>query len=255
MTREVIYTAFHKADWTGVHAAFRTKVDMAAKYYVDNEVVEVITHGSAWKSVKALVDADMLKLPFSPMLIEFSATEKFRWFILLEDKGDHFKSEAVYLHFPTGKTVWTARDITVKLDEQQFNVSGVTHDNDAHAIVCAVTMATLFLNTKGIEKKVVTPEALNKARARKGKVPVPTVTTIRIGTIYDRSGMAHRQTEGATGRRMPVHLRAGHARQQHHGPNNELIKWVYIEPVIVNYNPGDGTLPELTAKVARKVKL
>lgn len=40
------------------------------------------------------------------------------------------------------------------------------------------------------------------------------------------------------GRTMPVHMRAGHARRQHHGPGNSEVKWVYIPPVLVNFKPG-----------------
>src|SRR4051794_12033515 len=40
-----------------------------------------------------------------------------------------------------------------------------------------------------------------------------------------------------TGRVRP-HRRRGHWRRQHHGPGNQLLKWVRIAPTIVNAHAG-----------------
>lgn len=253
---ETVYTALHKLDWSKVPDAIRDLyLHKSAKYFVDNEVVQVITRGDAWKSIRALVDAGLMKLPFSPLMIEYNATDKFRWFILLEDKGDHFKAQAVFRHVSTETTVFSSRDVRVTLDNKQFQCDGIRTDQDANAIVCAICMALLFLNTKGIEKQVRQHDGLNKARAKKGKSSVPPYTTIRIGTVYDRDGKGTKVAEG-TGRTMPVHLRAAYTRAQHFGPNNSEVKQVYIEACIVNYRPESGAdMPSLVAKVARKVKM
>jgi hypothetical protein len=253
---DIVYTALHKLDWSKVPA--KTKdlyLNRAAKYFVDDDVVQVITRGDAWKSIKALVDANLLKLPFNPLMIEYSATGKFRWFIVLEDLGDEFRAQAIFRHMETDVTYYSSRDVRVTLTNTQFQCDGVRTDQDANAIVCAICMALLFLNTKGIEKQVRQHDGLNKARAKRGKPTVQPYTTIRIGTVYDRDGKGTKIAEG-TGRTMPVHLRSAYTRAQHFGPNNSEVKQVYIEACIVNYRPESGAdMPSLVAKVARKVKM
>lgn len=57
-------------------------------------------------------------------------------------------------------------------------------------------------------------------------------TTIKLGRITEA-------TEGeGTGTERRPHLRRGHVRRQHHGPNNELVKLIFIEPVFVNADKG-----------------
>jgi len=115
----------------------------------------------------------------------------------------------------------------------------------------ALSAAVLLLNTKGIAKEVIEPgDGLRKARERSGKPPIPRHHVIRIGHIYDRKDRAYE----ATGRRMPVHFRPGHARRVHVGPwvdgkVNPQTKLVYIEPCIVNYMPG-GEMPREPAERA-----
>ncbi len=257
MANDVIHTALHKLDWSKVPPKVKAQyLEKAAKYFVGDDVVNVITRGDAWSSIQALVRAGMLKLPFNPLMIEYSATNKFRWFILLEDLGDKFLAQAIFCHLDTQQTYYSSRDATVTLDDQQFHIEGVRTDQDGNAIACAVCMALLFLNTKGIEKEVRTFDKFNKIRERKGQAKILPYTTVRIGTVYGRDGKGTKVADGSTGRTMPVHLRAAYTRAQHFGPNNSEVKQVFIESCIVNYRPESGaTVPELTAKVARKIKL
>lgn len=253
MARDIIYTAQHRCDWGTIKMDVAEKYRKAAKYFVEDDVVEVIKREDAFKSIKALVEAKVCRLPFTPMVMEFQATDKFRWFILLEEigEGEKLVAQAIFLHLPTDTTYYSSSDVDVFMDEEGFVVNGVSKDQDAHAIICAVTMALLFLNTKGIEKRVVEPIAFNKARAKAGKSQAPKVTVLRIGTIYDRNGDAVRGV-GTTGFRK-VHLRAGHTRRQHYGPGNESIKIVYIPPVLVNYRPDQGD--EMPALPSKRVKM
>lgn len=252
MTKDQIVTAFHKASWVGLRDDVQKKYHAAAKYCIDSDVVGIIQRADAFQSVAALVEANVCRLPFTPMMMEFQATERFRWFILLEEinEGESLKAQAVFIHLPTEATYWSSRDIDVYMDKEGFTVNGVARTQDAHAIICGVTMALLFLNTKGIEKQVIEPTALNKARARKGRVPIPKVTVLRIGTVYDRNGNAVKGG-GVPGMRK-VHLRAGHTRRQHFGPANSETKIIYIPPVLVNYRPEEGDkMPALPEKRVR----
>ena len=58
------------------------------------------------------------------------------------------------------------------------------------------------------------------------------VTTITIGAVTEVEPSADPST--ATGRRLRPHLRRGHIRRQHFGPNREWIKKIFIAPVFVN---------------------
>jgi len=252
VARDIIYTVQHRCDWSSVKKDIAEKYRKAAKYFVEDDVVGIIQREDAFSSIKALVEAGVCRLPYNPMVLEFQATDKFRWLILLEEvnEGEKILAQAIFLHLPTDTTIYSAKDIDVFMDGEGFAVFGVGRNQDAHAIICAVTMALLFLNTKGIEKKYIEPVAFNKARAKKGRPQAPGITVLRIGTVYGRNGEA--VGGGVPGMRK-VHLRAGHTRRQHYGPGNEQVKIVYIPPVLVNYRPEQGgAMPELPTK---RVKL
>ncbi len=104
----------------------------------------------------------------------------------------------------------------------------------------ALNLALLMLNTKGIEKQVITvAESLNKKRKAHGKLPIPTHSVVHVGTIYRRDGTAIKH-EGHGGWHMPMHWRCGYTRVQHFGTNREETKMVYIPPCIVNFKPEEA---------------
>lgn len=230
------------------------KYDQAAKYYIQNDVVDLITKEDGMKSVQALIEAGICRLPFDPMMVEFAATPEIRWLILLEEQGEDkkfdFLCQCIFLHLTTGKTYYSSRNAELYMTNEGFMVDNVNSKQDGHAAVCALTTCLLLLNTKGIEKEVIHPTKLNIARAKSGKMQIPKVTTLRIGTVYDRDGKGHRVGPSGPPR---VHLRAGHTRRQHHGPGNSQTKIVYIAPVLVNYNPELGD--EVPKLPERRIKL
>lgn len=251
MPQDKIVTSHHKVDWKMVKDAVAQKYQTAAKYYIDADVVDLIQREDGFKSIQAMVEAGICKLPFSPIVMEFSATENFRWFILLEERGKEefgfdVMCQCVYLHIPSNTTMYSTRDAELFMDGVGFAVNNVSNKQDAHAAVAAVSMCLLLLNTKGIEKEIIYPEKLNKSRVKSGKPSIPKVTTLRIGTVYDREG--RKVALGSSGK-MRVHMRSAYARRQHHGPNNSLVKMVYIPPCLVNYHPELGDqIPELPEK-------
>jgi hypothetical protein len=200
------------------------------------------------------MEAGICRLPFSPMMVEFSATNEFRWMILLEeidgvDDKYTIKCQCVFLHLKTDTTYYSSRDAKLFMDTQGFSCENVRVTQDAHAAICAVTMALLLLNTKGIEKEVITPTKFNAVRQKSGKPAVPTITVLRIGTVYDRNDKGHKYIAGTGHKR--VHFRSGYTRRQHYGPQNSLVKMVHIPSCLVNYNPELGDKPQLPEKRVR----
>lgn len=249
MPQDRIMTAHHKIDWTKIKHDVAKKYHEAAKYYIDADVVGLIQRDDGLRSVKALIEAGICRLPYNPMMVEFSATEKFRWFILIEETEEDskfdFLCQCIFMHLPTRETYYSSSDAELFMTDEGFVVNNVRTTQDAHAAICGVTMSLLLLNTRGIEKEVIHPQKLNAIREKKGQSAIPRVTTLRIGTVYDREGKGH--AIGTTGMRR-VHLRAGHARRQHYGKGNAETKIVYIPPVLVNYNPELGEKPQTPEK-------
>jgi hypothetical protein len=71
-------------------------------------------------------------------------------------------------------------------------------------------------------------------------------TTIKIGKVTEQA-----EPSQAGGPKRP-HLRRGHVRRQHYGPNNELVKQIFIQPVFVNAD--QGWIAERTAYNVSGVK-
>ena len=101
---------------------------------------------------------------------------------------------------------------------------------EAHGSFLVCSLALLCV--RGVEKeKIVPTEALQKARLRRRKEPLNTITVVRI--------QKHMKGDerGPAGERMAVrlHLRRGHYRRQHYGPGNVKIREVFIEACLVGY--------------------
>lgn len=105
----------------------------------------------------------------------------------------------------------------------------------------AVALALLLINTRGIRKDVVVPEALNRSRAARGKPVVPHHTIMRIGTVYERDGKT--VAGGGAGKTMVPHYRIGHARNQACGPEMSERVYRWIDAVVVNGAHGEPRRP------------
>ena len=70
----------------------------------------------------------------------------------------------------------------------------------------------------------------NKKQAYRKDYPI--TTTISIGKITE----SYKSSNG--GGTVRPHMRRGHIRSQHYGPNNELMKKIFIQPVFVNADEG-----------------
>lgn len=231
----------------------------APKFCIDIDVVKLLERDSVEKSIMAILKAGIGRLPYSPLLVEFSPPhihDPSRYFILLREHThegrDVIIAHAACLGVHDTELVVVADAMPMRLTEEGIVVSALGKDDAmTWAAATGVALALLMLNTKGIEKEHIHTGRINKARrkAGDGRKPIPEYTVVRIGTIYDRAGKGHSVT--GTGRHMPVHMRAGHTRHQHFGKGNEDVKIIYIPPCIVNFTDESGEKPKLPSKEIR----
>ena len=71
----------------------------------------------------------------------------------------------------------------------------------------------------------------NKKQAYRKDYPI--TTTILIGKITETY-----ESKGGTGSAKRPHMRRGHIRTQHYGPENELTQKIFIQPIFVNADEG-----------------
>lgn len=210
------------------------------------DLVAVMTREDVQKSILAMVEAGIARLPFAPTLIEFSLSEKVRRFVLVDEHEAGFTAEVATLHSDRLADV-SASKVAIRVTATGLGVEGHRDEAEGIAVAFAVSAALLMLNIKGVEKQVVQVDKLNRARGRLGRTRVPSHTLVRIGTIFDRQG---RGESAGTGRKMPVHLRAGHVRNQACGPELSEHRPVYILPVLVNYRDGEAEPRPVRRRVA-----
>lgn len=213
----------------------------APKFVVSDEVMRLLPRDDVQKSIAAMIEAGICKLPYDPVLIEFAMIPQVRRFVLLAEAGGNVAgvigARSATL-FRDDRAIVQDNRMQLEVMSEGLLVHHFTDQTDALAVGLAGAVALMMLNTKGIDKDVIETERLNRARLKSGKAQmIPQHTVVRIGTIYDRSGRGH--AAGTTGRRMPVHLRSAFVRNQAFGKNWEEHRLVYIPPVLVNYREGD----------------
>lgn len=240
----------------------------APKYFIDKDVVDLLSRNDVQTSIAAMIQANVARLPFNPLLIEYDTFGdtggKMHCFVLLEEAAGCIRAQNFIMYESEKYNSTVARETragshiridlinsvdilkpTIKVD-----ANGAGDTLDAQIAAVAVMIALLMLNVKGIEKRVVETESLNKQRVKRNKHPVPSHTVIHIGTIYDRSGKGHRYINDGKRGPMPVHMRRGHARHQACGEGMKDHKWVYIPPVLVNYREESTMrIPEQTVRI------
>lgn len=229
----MIHTALHRLAEIAGAEPLVMRMHGVAHYAVAMDVIQIMTRDDVQKSVLAMLEAGIAHLPYPEMLVEFSVAPGCVRFVLLKERSGGFSAEGAVL------VRNELADISPTHARIAVTPCGLTIDrafdgSEADAFVLAAALGLLMLNIRGIDKQVVEPRALNKARRAHGRPTVPTHTVVRIGTVFDRAGRGH---AGAiqNGRRMPVHLRAGHTRMQACGPEHSERRPVYIPPVLVNY--------------------
>jgi len=235
----------------------------AASFVIDSDVLDLVKREDCKKSIKALIEADLVRLPYNPMVIEYETHDAVggtHEFVYLREENGIIYGRPIAMELAKETALCSMFELSAKIAGGQLVVNGGIYEakrNEPaskvflHSFAVAVHLALLMLNTKGIEKEVVQIEpSLNKKRIAKGKHPIPTHSVVHIGTIYRRDGSAIKR-EGSGGWHMPMHWRCGYTRRQHFGKNREEEKVVYIPPCIVNFKP-DEDVPHAPM---RKVKV
>jgi hypothetical protein len=233
----MIATKLHQlAELVGPKEPVIVKMMAAPKYVISPEVMAIMTRTDVQRSIAAMIEAGIARLPYAPLLIEYSVDPNVpvRRFVLLDELANEgaFMARVAVLN---GRRFAALSDthIVVEVIDGGLKVTQQRQAADGMAAALAVSIALLMLNIKGIDRETIRTDKLNKARLRGGELPIPRHDVLRIGTIYDRAGVAH--AAGPGNRHMPVHLRAGFVRNQAYGPGLIDHRPVYIAPVLVNY--------------------
>jgi hypothetical protein len=218
----------------------------APKYAVASSLLSVLARDDIQRSVIAMIEAGIAHLPFAPLLVEFSVAPDFRRFVLLDEAEDGFSAGHALLYRDEMADISPTKAF-VAVRPCGLHVDRFSDESEGRAIGLAASIALLMLNIRGVDKQMIEPEALNRARQKRGKTRIPSHTVLRIGTIFDRSGRG--SVPGVEGRHMPVHMRAGHVRMQACGEGFADRKAVFIPPVLVNYRPDLDARPRLPERV------
>jgi len=232
----------------------------ADHYVISDDLMNILKRDDVERTIEAVIAAGLNHLPFNPMLVEFQpehdpdvSDDRARYFVLLTEKGTGIECRMAVLISKDGKP-WKGyfkdNALTVEVyDDGILVVDQFRNEMHIAAATCAVYLAFLMLNTRGIEKEHVDMRKLNKQRQKKGKPTIPNYTYVRVGTVYDRDGKPVKNGNGH--RKMPVHWRSGHVRHQRCGEGGNDRKLIFIPAVLVNFRD-EGGMP---ARKIRKVSV
>lgn len=225
-------------------------------YIIAPDILRLLMHNeSSMKSLVALAAAGLVHLPYPAMTVQFNrqgdSGEELpgTWFASLRERDDGVFMVRTVLMKP--HYVLTCEEPTeVRCTAEAFGIETCGTEAEGYAAAIAVRVACLMTHIGGLDREhVPAPERLNKQREHAGKVPVRAYYYAHIGRVYDRDGKAHDYNK--SGRHMPIHMRAGHTRNQPFGPERSERKLIWIPPVLVNYHPDAAERPVLERRIIR----
>lgn len=256
-------TVLHKVfDVAPENDPFIVRAKRSAHYVIDQVLMAAITPDVLKHTLNALYICGVAHLPHDEMVMEFTTPEIKIVALLWKN---HQQSTPEVSAYTSNVAVLTGEDVVycsqkavlVRLEEKDGVVGLSATDEEGRApdyhkrvAIVAYGAALVALNAKGAALETVPSKTfakLNKTRQRRGKHPVPEYTRVRVGTIYNKDGEGQNAATG--GRTMPVHIRAGHPRNQAHGPGRKERKLVYIAPTIVNYAGNEHVTPQVPRRV------
>lgn len=246
-------------DILSIAAHMSNRLGKIPHYFIAPELM-VLTAIKSKEQLSALAEVGACRLPFDEMVVETvadSAQGPINLFMYYSQGATNAEGLVVMGGgiLPSGSALpplWLKVDSVTENGEWHgvhlHNDRSGNNDTWLRNLMAGYTTAILLRHIKGAaHEHKAAPERLNKNRAAKGKEPIPGFTYYYIGAVEDKDGKSH----AYTGRSMPVHMRAGHTRRQHYGKGNALVKTVYIQPVLVNFNPGDDVpVPRRVVKMA-----
>lgn len=214
-------------------------------FVITKEVMVFADSPTLQPSLWAMVEAGVARLPYPEMVIEYEpgktvSGQPVRALVLLKQlPGMEVQASLVAMHADTngGRILRKSRvPVEVALQPGNFSFSKTFDDYVMDCIGVAIEIALLLVMTRGIERHPVDIARLNKRRQERGKIAIPNHSIIRIGRVVTRDGRSIPYDPRSS---MPIHWRRGHVRNQFYGPGRSQHRPVYIEPVLVNYKPGD----------------
>lgn len=234
----MIATKLHRLAELGVDDPLVTvRMHQATKYVIGDDVVGVMPREDIQKSVLAVIEADIARLPVSPMLVEFNVnpTIPVRRFVLLEEASETTIRARVVTLVRRDFASVSDSDILATLTTDGVHIDRHADEREGLVAGLAVSFALLMLNVRGVEKELIEVVRLNKRRAEKRQHPIPSHTVVRIGHVYDSDGHPRGPTYGVGHKQMGIYFRPAHVRRQHYGPGNAETKVIFVAGVLCNF--------------------
>lgn len=244
LNRKYIATQLHTALEMAPDDDVLNKAAGLPHYVIDEKLIEILGRSDIQKTVAAMIEAEIARLPYPDVVIEFQAGN-FRRFVVLHETPSNIGFTADLVALGEGALSVSIGPCFLSFTPGGLAVRGHASLNDGLSAAFAAAIALMMLNTRGIARDVIQPTQLNIARITRGRPKVPTHTVVHIGSYYDRNDVEHRLVAG--GRHVALHYRHGHVRNQAKGPGHAERELIYIQPVFVNFSAGD------TPPVPRKV--
>lgn len=217
----------------------------AHHYVIGDDLMAAMPRTDVKRSIAAMIEAGICRLPFPEMMVEFSVEHGVTRFVWLSERPGSIEATTLMLTAQGLATVPT-KPAVVTIQGDALHVGEHADERDGQAIGIGASFALLMLNVRGVDKQLVDAVRLNVARAKAGKPRVPTHTVLRIGIVYDRHG----KPASKGGAPMRVYLVPGHARRQAYGPRWQYHRTIYVEPFLVNFRDGD-TAPVTVPRVVK----
>jgi hypothetical protein len=210
-------------------------------FIVGRDLLKAVTFDDVNATCSALHELNLYALPFDSIDVDFPSDAVIRprdsdnrmepaWFLPGGQYYEHgrviiknittMENSPIHVKFYwTSNPKWPGMDITNDL---------LTYTPDAHERVR--NLAANFMIAVLASRNIIKNVKHNKmAKLGIGKCKYEYITTLLVPDKLEND-IEHTPT----GRTVCPHLRRGHIRRQHHGPNNELIKQVWIAPIFVN---------------------
>lgn len=225
-------------------------------YIIAPDILRLLLQSeSSVKSVIALAEAGLVHLPYPKMTVQFQRQSNDgvdlpgTWFASLRERDDGmFIVRTAF--FKEHYAMLCEEPTEIRCTPTAFDIE--THGTHAEGLAAAIAVrcACLMVHIGGLDREhVPAPERLNKQRERVGKPPVRSYHYVHVGRVMDRDGNSH--DYNASGRHMPIHMRAGHVRNQAFGEGRSERKLIWIPPVLVNYHPDAAERPVIEKRIVR----